>query len=925
MRRSIWQNLIFFFFLAALIGAGIGLLWLEFAGDSFQSAQLLTLEERTNVPLGSFLLALSSLELEVQNFLLLDQFETAPLLTYPILTQVMGIGVWLLLLLFIVLITLLKRQAFLIGAGVLILLLSVSGVNSLNIGGIGTNIPLGICLLFLLAPAAIIRLFFNYLSLSFRMTLILGLGIAGLAVLIYLAQAPSPTYLLSENLFLMALVMGSGFILYIGHSFVSAAYLFLAKLNRGIGIKIGWHFAIVSTLYLVLAALVFLEATGDWHKWPLPSFQLLLFLIAVVGFFDIHFRIKYYPQAFNEPWIGKAFYLGGFAICLLVLFKAELSGNTPMIDFTHHVFAYSQLGFSVLFCLYIWVNFSAIINSGNAIEKIMYKPPFFPYFHMRLGGTIAVLILMVYAAGIIAIQFGTSSTHLSADYYYTTKRPVEASVLYENAFDRYRSNDHALYAVSNIYLEQNQPTLALKTLERSFEQNPQVKDILLLSKMLEKRSRANEAVYYLEEGLKYYQGNPFLANNLALVYHRMNLPKEALNTLDKMEGFEEVSLLNATGIKIAHGLPLEEENLSAPGLKNEINLLAAKNAGGETVPLEINSFENDLTNDLIGRSLIRNFLTNTEKGYFNSMLSADLDSMLNQEELSLSVEQSLKESGLILKYKSGDIKGLLEHLNGMAFRFSQDAGFYHAFAGWVLSEQGDFEKAAIEWKQASLKGYSKFTSDHLPFLYFGELKEESAFISASQKVDFPNWMRFDKSGQLLENDTVKLYQTLARLPGMLGKELLPTLRSLESDRNKEILAGEIIKRKSHWLEENTLEELLPIANNSGQFTVEGSSLEEYLQKVKVGGTLASDNSEITVLNPYLTPMVLAQMEQIEEAEKRYELLQGACQFNKDPVLWVTLVKYCRIIGLDQYASANLRLMAEWIGQEDLTELQLKFL
>lgn len=602
MRRSIWQRSIFLIFLVALIGSGAGLLWTITSGSSFQSIELLTLSEGVNVPLGKFLSASGFLELEVQNFLLFDQFVTVPPITFPTLTQVMGIGVWGFLLLFIVLITSLERQAFLIGAGVLILLLSISGVNSLNIGGVGTNYAMGICLLFLLTPAAIIRLFFNYLSLSFRMALILGMGIMGLVVLIYFAQAPSPTYLFSENIFLMALVMACGFILYTGHAFVSGAYLVLSKLNRDIGIKIGWHFGIISTLYLGLIALVFLEVTGDWLKWPLPPFQLLLVLIGVIGYFDTHFKIKYSPQTFKEAWIGKSFYLGGFAICLLVLFKTELSGNTPMMDLLHHVFAYSQLGYSLLFSLYIWVNFSAIINSGNAIEKIMYNPPFFPYFHMRLGGTIAVLILMVYTGGVIAIQFSTSSTQLSADYYYTTKRPVEASVLYENAFDRYRANDKALYAVSNIYLEQNQPTLALKTLERSFEQNPQVRDIVLLSWLLEKRSRSNEAVFYLEEGLKYYPGNPFLANNLALTYHRMNLPKEALNTLDKMDGFKEVKVLNATGVMVAHDIPLKEENNLTLGLKNNINLLAAENKGENPSYFDLEEPDKEqLVNDVVVR------------------------------------------------------------------------------------------------------------------------------------------------------------------------------------------------------------------------------------------------------------------------------------------------------------------------------------
>ncbi|GAB2997528.1 hypothetical protein GCM10027284_14210 [Cyclobacterium sediminis] len=922
MRRTVWQNAFFYIFLAVLISAGAGLLWV----NTLDPIGLLTLSEKINVPLDSFQSTSGLLEFEVQNFLLFDQFDPLPPQAFPKLIQVMGLGIWLLLLLFIVLLTLLKRQAFLIGAGLLILLLSISGVNSLNIGGIGTNYALAISLLFLLVPASIIHLFFNdIISLGFRVVLIIGLGLLCLVVLIYFSQAVSPTYLFSENIFLMALVMAAAFMLYIGHAFVSGAYLFLAKLNRDVGIKIGWHFAIISSLYLVLMALVFLGVTGDWNKWYLPSFQLLLVLVGLVGYFDSFYKTKYFPQIYNEAWVGKVFYLGGFAVCLLVLFKAEISGNTPMLDFLHHVFAYSQLGFSVMFVLYIWVNFSAIINSGTAIEKIMYNPPFFPYFHMRLGGAIAFLILMVYAAGIIGVQFSTSSTHLSADYYYTTERPVEASVLYENAFDRYRANDRALFALSNIYLDQNQPTLALKTLERSFEQNPQVKDILLLSRMLEKRSRTNEAVYCLEEGLKRFPGNPYLANNLALVYHRMNLPQKALSTLARMEGFEEVHIQNRVGIKVAQGLPLEEDEEIGSSLKNTINLLAAKNMGYGLGEIDIDATEKEPDNVLIRRVMLRNYLTSTEKGFKGSDFQVELDSMLARETSSLNVEQNLKESGLILKYKTGRINKLLTYLNGMAFRFSNDAGYYHAFAGWLLSDLGDFEKAAIEWKQAALKGYLKFTPAHLPFLHFGGMEEEAVFISGTQNVTFPKWMRFDTSGQLASNDTVKLYRSLDKISTMLGKDLLPAVESLENEVNKGRLSKEILERKSHWLEEEEINKLLSYAKVYEQSIGQYFSLDVYLNRVKELGTEDKRFSIDEGFNPYLTPLVLAGLKQIKDDQKRYELLQEACQFNKDPLLWVTLVKYCRIIGLDQYASANLKLMGEWIEEDDLIELQLKFL
>ena len=166
---------------------------------------------------------------------------------------------------------------------------------------------------------------------------------------------------------------------------------------------------------------------------------------------------------------------------------------------------------------------------------------------------------------------------------------------------------------------------------------------------------------------------------------------------------------------------------------------------------------------------------------------------------------------------------------------------------------------------------------------------------------------------------------MAALPGLLGKELLPAMDSVKNNINKGILAKEILRKKAHWLKEEEIISMLMLVENYEKATGQNFYLENFLQTVKLTSDAAAEENQGEGLNPYLTPLVLAKVNQLKDDEKRYEMLQGACQFNKDPILWVTLVKYCRIIGLDQYASANLRLMGEWISQDDLTELQLKFL
>ncbi|SHM46047.1 Tetratricopeptide repeat-containing protein [Cyclobacterium lianum] len=923
MHQRQWEKIIFALLCLILLFAGVGILMVQWGMVQPSALFISTGLESVEVLLGNFFSGTGRLGQYTQNYLLFDRFVAGDIQLYPILNQWLGIFSWLLVLILATLLTLLKRNAFLLGAGLLVLLLTISGVNSLNIGGVGTNYGLVICLVTVLLPAALIHLFFENTSLGWRILIVMGAGLTGLGLLIYLARAPYPTVLFSENIFLMTMSMAAGFLIYTGQSMISGLYLILARLNQGVGIKIGWHFALLGTAYLALMGLMLLDITGSLNGWPLPPLELMLVLTGLVGYFDIHHKIRNSKQPYSFSWVGNLFYLTGFAICLLVVFKARLAFNTPMLDFVRHFFIYSQLGFGLLFFLYIWVNFSGIINSGTAIEKIVYKPPFFPYFHMRLGAVLSLLIFIVYADGIVAVQFSTSSTQLSADYYLAANRPVEATVLYENAFERYRRNQKALYASAQLYLDQNQPTLALNTLMRSFEENPQVRDIILLSELLEKRDRINEAIYYLEEGLKYYPSNAYLANNLGLIYHQMKRPDDALEVLGRMNGQTASQRLNRLGIKIMHGKGLEEGDEEAATLKEMVNLTAHANVMGKKTAIELPVDSISQVQDPVNRAMLRNHFTAMETGVAAGRFLEMVDTLLNDQNLLLSHEESVRESGLVLAYRAGRINELLRRLNGMAFRFKRNAGYYHAFAGYVFAREGDFKKAAASWNQAAFSGFARFTPAHLPYLYFGGMQDQALFVSGTQGVDFPEWMRFDDGQQLIGNDTVKFYQILADLPEMLGKELMPALNELESESHRAFLAKEMILKKGHWFEPEQLDALLDLASAQEFLVVDSDYLSAYVRQVKGLETTNGAQWSADPHNAYLTPMVLAAANDLADDEKRYALLQEASQFNKDPLLWIELVRYSRIIGMDQYASSNLAMMAEWIAPEDLLELQLE--
>ncbi len=76
-------------------------------------------------------------------------------------------------------------------------------------------------------------------------------------------------------------------------------------------------------------------------------------------------------------------------------------------------------------------------------------------------------------------------------------------------------------------------------------------------------------------------------------------------------------------------------------------------------------------------------------------------------------------------------------------------------------------------------------------------------------------------------------------------------------------------------------------------------------------------------NAYWTPMIFKAVEQSNDNMEKYNLLLEASDFNKDPLLWINLVKFSRIIGMDSYASGILHEMSQWVDSKTLEELQLQ--
>jgi hypothetical protein len=612
-----------------------------------------------------------------------------------------------------------------------------------------------------------------------------------------------------------------------------------------------------------------------------------------------------------------------------VYWKAEFSINRPMVDFMDHLFVYSQIAFSMLFYAYLFANFSGLMNKGGQVEKILFKPQFFAYYHMRIGAFLAMLSLVVYADGIIAVQFGTASTNVSADYYFATQRLREASILYENSWERYRRNEKALNAVAHIAISQNQPTAAINTLVRGFENAPTVNDILLLSSAFQLSDNHPQALTVLEKGLSFFPENPYLINNVALLYSQQNRGEDAYKLLDQLQDHKGVATANKIAMQAKHLVHYDEQISHGNDTVARINQLALLNIKGDTADFAFNIQEIKDGHSIVNRAVLRNQWSNLVEGDFEEDISF-IDTLLAGE-LPPSEVEELRETRVVRSYQQSYVNESLKYINGLAFQFPNSAGFYHSMAANILIGQLDLEKAAIELDQAEVKGYRNIQTQHLPILYFGGKEARTQEISEKHRVSFPSWMEFDSGGELISNDTTIFFSHLATLHTGVKKDFLAGLNEIQSQGFKSFFAYQILLRKSHWLEKAETDSIKGEAKKSAKISLLMDNLEEMIpeegsQKAdlnKNNPPLLQNSPLSASRNAYWTPMVFYAVNQSADNLEKYNLLLEASDFNKDPLLWINLVKYSRIIGVDSYASGILGEMSQWVDPQTLEELQLQ--
>jgi len=909
---------------------GLLLLYLFFSGDNASMPIIPGIfQETVSIPISYSQYGSDIMPLEMENFILFQTFESVSPVALHWASLSFGLLFWLFFILLLSLLSSFNRKYFILSNILTIALLTISGINGLNIGGPYSNYALMGLILGHILPVAGIHFWADHWNHKQRLAVIAIFSIGTLGILLSFSPIENAALWVSNHMLLPAGILTAIFLLSLGHVFISGPSIFLIRWNQQAKLKITWHIIILTFLYLGVATSTLLHLQGEFNL-PFPTLPpiILIFLGVFLGYNVLKVKLSQIELPFSSPETGLWIYSIGLGIASLTFLQVYYTDNQPLYEFFQHIFIYGQVAFSLMFFIYLMANFSGLLNSGRDLSLVLFKPLYFAYFHMRIGGLMGLVVLIIFGNLVIGSQLTASSTHQTAEYYYAVKKPLESAILFESSWADYRKNDKAKNAAAHLRYSLGQPNLGMENLIESFEFVPNVPNILLLSAKLHDQDKIFESVYYLEKGLEYFPGNPYLLNNLALLYSKLDRGEEALASLEKIREWNEIALANRLGLVIKHRLPFEKPEKTPSDLITKINLMAFENSRGNFADFSFD-LENLPENEVQKSAILRNQWSNKVSSSFEKDIAL-LDSLI-QRELPYTTERDYRETRILRTYQESYINETLKYLNGTAEMFSGSRGYYHAMAAKMLMAQLDFEKAANDFTIAAQFGVETFTPLHLAVLYYGGKPIEAIQLNQKLQVEFPVWMEWDEKGLLQTNEMTLYFESLARLHKSLPEVFMADLNALSQPALKAEFATYIMSYKIHFLDKSMLEEV-----KKSLLSLEGSKwtekdIEDWWtffkekqsnsipQKVKehYGTELPWDR------NAYFAPLVIKAFEREKDELKKYEILQEAIQFNQDPMLWILYIIQSRKIGLDNYSSSANQTLRNWVSSERLEQLLLE--
>ncbi|MGD9327738.1 MAG: hypothetical protein PVH48_02160, partial [Cyclobacteriaceae bacterium] len=323
------------------------------------------------------------------------------------------------------------------------------------------------------------------------------------------------------------------FIVFVAHE-VIYGFLHLITNSNTIGSRNSLnHFIFISIFYLAYVWITYMHYTGQ-IKWDLIYFDpfFLAGLTFVLGIWGFKKRENLFKEIFPFYPVGALFYLGFGIISINTLSYIFISANDPLIETFEDAILYSQIGFGIMFFIYVVANFGPLLLLNKKVSKIAYQSRVLPFFIFRIGGFI-VFGFTIYSANFLPYYQSMAGyyNHIG-DIFMIEKKLDLAEEYYKEASVYEYQNHRSNYAMATLSRMKNDKYDEAYYLRNALLKKPSEFSYVNLSNIYLKNDQYFDGMFELRDALSDYPDSYQILNNLGYFYTKTDLADSSFYYFD---------------------------------------------------------------------------------------------------------------------------------------------------------------------------------------------------------------------------------------------------------------------------------------------------------------------------------------------------------------------------------------------------------
>lgn len=541
-------------------------------------------------------------------------------------------------------------------------------------------------------------------------------GLVGLAVHFF-SPVPHPALTLISYGLVVPIVLSLFFTLLVGHELLSFFLKLITQNNTPTSKNTFLHFTAITVIYLANLGLLVMRNIGiiDWDILYLNAFVVLA-IGTVIGLGGFRDRKEQYEYILPFQPLGAYLYAALAFITFATLAFFFATANDPVLETFEDTIVYSQLGFGLIFYVYVVANFIQELATNQRVYRVVYQPPNLPYGTMQIVGLVATVAFFA-RAGLFPFYQAMAGYNNALGDLYQYEGDLFLAEQYYKLGDQYGYKNHrSNYALGALARVQNDPALTTFYFNEAVQKNPSPQAYVNLGNAFLETKQFFEAVFAFRQGLEEFPQNPYLQNNLALTFGRTAVLDSALFYLQRAgvgEAVRDASEANtlavlaqsATLVPIAIDSLLSEVVSDTAYVPVQVNALAFSERYGagmsltSAAPASFRWQESaDSTLNSLQFAHLYNYLL-TQPAVDTSLLRR---AQTLAQEGALAYNEPLSFASAVAQYRANRVEQALRVVDRLQSVNVFKQGYYlHTMGLWALEQQApriaeDFFARAVE-------------------------------------------------------------------------------------------------------------------------------------------------------------------------------------------------------------------------------------